>query len=181
MFTDLFFFPVAPDIFLNSVEESRQKYCSKRSNDSVLPYCTQECCRCYYANRCVSQSNATNLLLPHISMDLWRGNTQRTQRCLALAAEWPNNTGLQIFSPEIILLVQTPRLRHLNEKMQIPEAEHKIFIWRDRGPINFSYKCLQLNVVINNLPKAVFQCTRIVLVLHVIFSGNNNNYSRTRN
>lgn len=45
-----------------------------------------------------------------------------------LTAGWPNNVGQQTFSPEIILLVQTPGLRHLNEKMQIPEAEHKIFI-----------------------------------------------------
>lgn len=46
---------------------------------------------------------------------------------------------------------------HLKEKIHIPEAEHKIFIWRGRGLINFSYKCLQLKVVINNLPKAIFQ------------------------
>jgi len=52
-----------------------------------------------------------------------------------LIAGWPNNTGQQTFSQEIMLLVQTPGPRHLNEKMQIPEAEHKIFIWRDGGPI----------------------------------------------
>lgn len=116
------------------------------------------CCTSEFIN----QGNATTgVLLPLICR--YAGNVQHLWCCPVLSAGWPNNTGQQTFSPVIILLVQTPRLRHLKEKIHIPEAEHKIFIWRGRGLINFSYKCLQLKVVINNLRKAIFQFALIVL------------------
>lgn len=122
-----------------------------------------------YTSEFVNQRNATGMLLPLIRGYLWAGAVQHSWRCLWLSAGWPNHTGQQTFSPVIILRVQAPRLRHLKEKIHIPEAEHKIFIWRGRGLINFCYKCLQLKVVINNLPKAIFQFALIVLYYTLYF------------
>lgn len=97
------------------------------------------------------------------------GTSGHSWCCLLLSAGWPNNTGQQTLSPGIILRVQAPRLRHLKEKIHNPEAEHKIFTWRGRALINFGYKCLQLKVVINNLPKAMFQFALTVLYYMLYF------------
>lgn len=138
------------------------------SIDSELAWSMWEHSMCY-SSKFRNQSNATGELLPVICRLPWAGDVEHLWCCLMLSAAWPNNTGQQTFSPVIISLVQTPRLRHLKEKIHIPEATHKIFIWWGRGLINFGYKCLQLRVVINNLPKAIFQFALIVLYYTLYF------------